>query len=133
MFNNLFKSLFKTTPQATAPAAPEPTETQIEGEKQLADAQQKLNILQNNYAHNNFSGHPEEMLESIEDLQEHISALHRAQKRGWVPDAKVIAHIKEEMEKHGEHLTRQHVSQKTIAEEMAHRQRHLDEARQGLR
>lgn len=133
MFKNLFKSLFKTTPQIVVPFVAEPTATQIEGEKRLAEAHEKLNTLQSDYAHGNYSGHPEEMLESIEDLQEHISALHRAQKRGWVPDAKVIAHIKEEMEKHGEHLTRQHASQKTIAEDMAHRQLHLDEARKGLR
>jgi hypothetical protein len=122
----MFKNLFQRK-SATSPIAPE-------GERRLAEVRSKLNELRSNYAVGRFSGHPEEMLEMIEDSEIVERRLLKAKRRGWLPDTKVINDIKDDMDQQKEYmLSKSYYSASDIEAEMTYREEQLAEAIIGLR
>ena len=121
MFKNLFKSL---TAKTTA---------KKEGEVRLKAAKRKLSELRKAYSKGEFSGHPEEMLEMIEDYESIERTLTKAKKRGWVPDETVVSEIREDIEKQKEYMKGKGYPQSDIDNEIAWRDKKLAEALLGLR
>lgn len=130
MFKNLFKSLIvKSAAKAGAPLNP----VVKEGEKRLKETKQKLNGLRSDYAKGNFSGHPEDMLEMIEDYESIERVLLKAKKRGWVPSDAVINEVKEDIENQKAYMLSKSYSQSEIDNEIEWRNTKLGEALSGLR
>lgn len=128
MFKNLFKTLLpKTTIYAS------PTAVAAEGEQRLKDAQKKLAELQEMYYADDYHEHPDDMWESISDYESMIETLLRAQKRGWVPNKRIIKEIKADMEKQRRYMAKMNYPQGIIDDEMAFRNQYLNDAMQGLR
>lgn len=121
----MFKSLFKSLTAKTA--------AKKEGEARLKAAKRKLSELRKAYSKGEFSGHPEEMLEMIEDYESIERTLTNAKKRGWVPDAAVIDGIREDIEKQKEYMKGKSYPQSAIDDEVAWRGKKLEEAILGLR
>lgn len=128
MFKNLFKTLLPKTPIYTSPTA-----VAAEGEQRLKDAQKRLTELQEMYYSDDYDEHPDDMWESISDYESMIEALLRAQKRGWVPNKKIIKEIKADMEKQRRYMAKMNYPQGIIDDEMAFRNQYLNDAMQGLR
>jgi hypothetical protein len=128
MFRNPFKSYFLKQPAGSAPRS-----TQREGERRLKEAKKTLASLQADSTHEDFPADPEDLFDTIKDFEQVVHILTKAQKRGWVPDKMVINVIKDDLEKQKEFMVSQDYPQKIIDDEIAWRQRHLEEARQGLR
>lgn len=120
----MFKNLFQRKSVATATH---------EGERRLAETRKKLNELRSAYAIGRFSGHPEEMLEMIEDYEIIERDLAKAKRRGWIPDINVINAIKEDRDKQKEYMLGKSYPESAIAVEMSYREEQLAEAIIGLR
>lgn len=129
MFKNLFKSLTAKIAAKSAPLSP----VAKEGEERLQEAKLKLSELRADYAKGKFSGHPEEMLEMIEDYENAERVLIKAKKRGWVPSEAVISEIKEDIENQKTYMVSQSYSQPEIDNEVEWRSEKLKEALAGLR
>jgi hypothetical protein len=127
MFNNLFKLFAKDRPAEFSWAIA------AKGEKRLREVKEDLSSLRKDYANGNFAGHPEEMLEAIEDFEKLERILTKAKRRGWTPDAKVIKEIEYDIQKQTEYMMSQSYSQTEIDSEIACRQEDLKEALIGLR
>lgn len=106
------------------------------GEFQLIKARKRLAALRSQYKSGSFSGHPEEMLDSIDGAKQKVERLETAKKRKWVPDAKLIQRLETELLTKEEEFT---VGQfKNMPEDvkvanLEMLQRELDTARMGLR
>lgn len=65
-----------------------------EGEKGIYTLKQEVDTLRANYKNHNYSGHPEEMLEKIENTEYRLQEVLNAQEAGWVPDWDTITEAK---------------------------------------
>lgn len=64
------------------------------GENELHTLQQELATQRANYKNHNYSGHPEDMLEKIESIENQLQEVLNAQEAGWEPDWDTITEAK---------------------------------------
>ena len=130
MIKNLMSFIRKTNPSTSAAVI---NPVALEGAKRLKEAQQGLAQARKDYANHAFSGHPEEMLETIEDFERVVNRLTKAKKRGWTPSEGVIKEAEHDIEMQTQFMIAHNYSQAEIDSELDWRSKVLEEARQGLR
>lgn len=133
MFKSLFKSLITKNAVKTAAVSIPLHPVAKEGESRLQATKLKLSELRDAYSKGKFSGHPEDMLEMIEDYESIERTQTKAKKRGWVPDEAVISEIREDIEKQKEYMKGKSYPQSAINNEILWRSEKLEEALLGLR
>lgn len=145
MLNNLFK-FFRPQPKSSASAKQDefsgenseenvtkPISTSKEGEKRLKATTNEYLKLKSQYLSGKYSGHPEDMLEAIDNAEHKMAVLTKAKKRGWTPDAELVKQLELQAIEDAEFLDSSSYSQESIDLIKSNNQTRLEEARRGLR
>ena len=103
-----------------------------EGETLLQESRTRAKRARQDYKDGNFSGHPEDQLDMIANLELYAEDVAAAKARGWTADEKTIAAAVEEIEWWSGLDDSFRLTEKRRAEGLKVRQEHLRQAEAGL-